>query len=453
MTPHPLVAGAARAVAGLAPAVRRLLCDDAILRDTKAAADRGYFTPDEDERVRSWFARYLTARSELSETIRDLRPLAQPRRDGEIRDATRMQAFIVAYAAACTLVNAGRGLVREIAHHTVVQRKLNEQHAGQRIPRKQYTAVYRSLTSPRHAWQLAQAIELADTNRDAIDAAAADPILAPVVDVIESNESVLRMGVRQYLRARLRYRWHSYRRRRASAAQQGLFHLAAASGRVIAEMRLPWHRDRLRRAHRAHLASLVRPGDVFVVRHDRVMSNLFLPGYWPHVALYVGSAADRATHAIEVDEACAAAWVDPHCVLEARKDGVLFRPLDDTLAVDAVVVLRPSLAAADVAAAIARAATHHGKLYNFDFDFFTADRLVCTEVVYRAYEGIGGVTFPLQTRAGRLTLSAEDILDLAVANRGFETVAVFGTPHVGNRVVTGADAAHALAASYQAGRS
>jgi hypothetical protein len=59
---------------------------------------------------------------------------------------------------------------------------------------------------------------------------------------------------------------------------------------------------------------------------------------------------------------------------------------------------------------LGRAASHEGKGYNFDFDFLRSDRLVCTELVYRAFDGIGNVTIPLSERAGRPKLFAEDLL-------------------------------------------
>jgi len=258
--------------------------------------------------------------------------------------------------------------------------------------------------------------------------------------------------VRRYLRARLRYRWHSWRRRRASAAQRGLFEVMEATGRVIAEIRDPLHDDRVLASHRASLAELLRPGDVIVSRHDRALSNLFLPGYWPHAALHLGPALTRRAMSIDMPAPTAGRWVDPLRVLEARKDGVLLRTLDDTLAVDAFAVIRPVLGEREIAAALTNALRHEGKLYNFDFDFFADDRLVCTEVVYRAYEGIGPIQFKLHDRAGRLTLSAEDLLDMAVDDRGFHVVAVFGTPNVGSRLVTGPDAARALIESYRPDR-
>jgi hypothetical protein len=427
------IASGARAVCTLGPAVDRLLVAEAERADVARAAERGWFTPEEDDRLRGWFARYLTARAGLLETIEELRPSAAGR--AAVDEPTRVRTFVVVFAAACLLVRAGRFLVRELAAADLVQRKLNEAAPLHRIPRKQLTAVRRQLTRPVNAWRLQEASSFAERHRPEIDALAGDELLGPVVARLRRDEDALRMSVGEYVKARLRYRWHSYRRRRASAAGQGLFLVAEAFGRVIAEACNPWHADRVRAAHRDAVASLLEPGDVIVARHDHALSNLFLPGYWPHAALHVGP-RDAA---------------DPRSVLEARKDGVLLRPLHDTLAVDAFVVLRPRLPADAVARAITNALQHEGKEYNFDFDFFTDDRLVCTEVVYRAYEGVGDISFPLRRRSGRPTLSAEDLLDMAVVHGRFEPVAVFGTPKVGDRLVTGPAAAKATAESYTPG--
>jgi hypothetical protein len=165
--------------------------------------------------------------------------------------------------------------------------------------------------------------------------------------------------------------------------------------------------------------------------------------------MHIGSARDRDGLGVNCDEDRRRRWVDPVRVLEAKKDGVLFRPVQETLAVDAVAVIRPQLAMSDIATAIGRAVTHEGKLYDFEFDFFRSDRLVCTEVVYRGYHGVAGVDFNLTRRAGRPTLAAEQLLDMAVDRRGFETIAVFGTPERPTEVVTGAEAHDVLKRSYR----
>jgi hypothetical protein len=126
------------------------------------------------------------------------------------------------------------------------------------------------------------------------------------------------------------------------------------------------------------------------------------------------------------------AWADGDdhpCVLEAMKDGVRIRSVNSPVNSDSVVVVRPLLDDGPVAAALAQALMHEGKAYDFDFDFCATHRLVCTEVVYRAYEGIAGVQFDLHRHAGRFALAAGDLLRMALARRYFEVVAVYSQPH------------------------
>ncbi len=413
-----------RAIASLGPAVVGIEAAEMELADARRAAVRGHFTPDEDANVQAWFARYLTARAGLLETIDDLRPITEA--DVNADAETQLRAFVVAYTAACLLVRAGRFLVSSFADHTLIQRKLNEGEPRFRIPRKQYTAIRKSLTDPVNGLRLRHAQHFADEHRADIESLGGHPDFAIVLEYLREAESSLRVGVREVVKARIDYRSHSVRRRHASAVQQAIFAIAEVFGRVIAETRLQWRTKRITEPTRRQIEALLEPGDVIITRHDDAMSNLFLPGYWPHAALYVGEPGQRQ-------------------VLEARKDGVLFRTLDDTLAVDATVVIRPNLTARQIARALAQAITHEGKLYDFDFDFFRADRLVCTEVVYRAYDGVGDLHFELTRRTGRLTLSAEDLVKMAVENRGFRPVAVFGATGCPDTVVTGPDVAGFLA--------
>jgi len=126
---------------------------------------------------------------------------------------------------------------------------------------------------------------------------------------------------------------------------------------------------------------------------------------------------------------------------------VRFRPLHETLSVDVFAILRPGLAPESICRAIERAVQHEGKVYNFDFDFFNSDRIVCTEVVYRAYDGLEDLRFPLNERAGRKTLSAEDLLDFALDTQAFAPVAIFGVKDAKDAVVYGEGVRDILAAS------
>lgn len=197
------------------------------------------------------------------------------------------------------------------------------------------------------------------------------------------------------------------------------------------------------------IAEFLQPGDVIVTRHAKALTNLFIPGFWPHAALYIGTPQQRRAADIEIDSSKEPLWVDDICMLEALKDGVRFRPLSETLAVDVFAVLRPNLSPGSINRAIERAVMHEGKMYNFDFDFFNSDRVVCTEVIYRAYDGLEDLRFPLQERAGRKTLSAEDLLDFALDTESFTPVAIFGVRNCEGAVLFGDAVRDALIASYR----
>jgi uncharacterized protein YycO len=109
--------------------------------------------------------------------------------------------------------------------------------------------------------------------------------------------------------------------------------------------------------------------------------------------------------------------------------GVRIRSINSPFSSDSAVVLRPRLETAQIAEAIARALSHEGKAYDFDFDFSTSHRLVCTEVIYRAYEGVANIRFDLQRHVSRFALSTSDLLQMALAGLHFEVVAVYATRH------------------------
>lgn len=411
------IVAAAQAVASLAPAVSGLERLDEERRIVQTAVARGHLTPEEDERLWAWYARYLTARHGLQEVIHELRPQSTAAEE----DESSWQAFFVAYTASAMLVRAARILVEEFATDSLVRRKLNERNPIHRIPRKQFTAVYRSLTDPLNVWRLHDAVRLADHHRSRFDAIADDPDLAALLPWLDRSEAALRVPADRAVVRRLRYRWHAWRRRGASGIKLARFKILEACGRVVSELHNPWHRERVSVGTRRLLLDTLKAGDVLVTRRHDHFTNLFLPGFWPHGMLYLGERSPVATKPI----------------LEARKDGVRLRAIDDALRVDAFCVVRPATDAVAIRSAIDRALQHRDKLYDFDFDFFTADRLVCTELIYRAYDGSPGMRFELTERAGKPTLSAEDILWMAVEARGFEPVAAFGIRGTRRRLVVG----------------
>jgi uncharacterized protein YycO len=275
-----------------------------------------------------------------------------------------------------------------------------------------------------------------------------DQNVGSIARQIHELESSLNPSKLRHLKRAWSYLVHKWRRRGAVSVANILASVMEGVGRTASEF-CDFDNKRVSDDVLSSIAEFLQPGDVIVTRHAKALTNLFIPGFWPHAALYIGTQAQHESTNIETDLNIKQLWVDDICVLEARKDGVRLRPLSDTLSVDTFVVLRPNLGPDSICQAIQRALLHQGKMYNFDFDFFSSDRIVCTELVYRAYDGLEDIRFPLNERAGRKTLSAEDLLDFALDTEAFTPVAIFGVEGCEDAVMYGDGINDALVESYR----
>jgi hypothetical protein len=178
----------------------------------------------------------------------------------------------------------------------------------------------------------------------------------------------------------------------------------------------------------------LEPGDVLLERREWFMTNVGMPGFWPHAALYIGTSAQREKYFDDpevekwlrdkghregnLEDYLRAIYPDDYListspdqwlgetvrVIEAKGEGVIFTSLEFSAGADSVVAMRPLLSKVAKARAIARAFNYSGRPYDFNFDFLTDNKLVCTELVYKAYEGtedIKGLDLPVADIMGR----------------------------------------------------
>ncbi|HZO14342.1 MAG TPA: YiiX/YebB-like N1pC/P60 family cysteine hydrolase, partial [Polyangiaceae bacterium] len=186
------------------------------------------------------------------------------------------------------------------------------------------------------------------------------------------------------------------------------------------------------RAMRDYVDERLEPGDILLSRKNWYLSNVGLPGFWPHAMLYLGdpkkldgyfegvSLGDERSMSAHLSEHYPNAWNayladghgEPQRVIEAVSEGVVFSTLEHC-AGDYFAAMRPRLDKHDKAMAIAFAFAQHEKPYDFDFDFATDHALVCTELVWRSYrpakERSHAIDFSLVPVAGRMTLPANEL--------------------------------------------
>jgi len=386
--------------------------------------ESGLVRPAQNEAIAYWFARYLSVRQELWDVINDCLEYGNREKHGLV-DEQVWSYFVIGYSSACLLIRNDRLFLFEIATHSALQRKFNEAFTEYRIPRKQYTNIFSEFVDGKDTLRIYEAIHDAKKNNAMLVQLQDDPVVGDLAKRLPEFEQWLDKSKRNYLRRLVFYLSHKWRRKGVVVLNNLLSNVVENVGRAASEVQLSVGK-RVRPQLRSQMSSILQPGDILITRHDTALTNLFLPGFWPHAALYVGDENQREALNIDIDEDQKARWCDKRCVLEALKDGVHFRMLDETLAVDNFLVLRPQLQAAEIREALERVVRHEGKLYNFDFDFFSSDRLVCSEVIYRAFDGIGGIEFQLTERAGRHTLSPEDLLCYALESEKVEVLGIYG---------------------------
>ena len=187
-----------------------------------------------------------------------------------------------------------------------------------------------------------------------------------------------------------------------------------------------------------HLKAKLLPGDIILERREWYLTNVGIPGFWTHAAIYVGTTEERRIYFSEgisdfpinenntdietlLNNKYPSAYslsklADeggyPRRIIEAVSEGVLFTSLEHSADCDSIAILRPKLPKHEIAKAILKAFYYSGRPYDFDFNFLTDSALVCTELVYKSYETANkgsGIPFLMETVAGRKMLTANGI--------------------------------------------
>lgn len=168
-----------------------------------------------------------------------------------------------------------------------------------------------------------------------------------------------------------------------------------------------------------------QPGDILIERRNWHMTNIGIPGFWPHAALFIGTPEEINAAFSEIPlpdgrtpfDLIAEAYPDvaklvgatdegghKRCVIEAIRDGVTLQSLEKSANCDYLGVIRTGLPPRVRFNAVMKGLGQYGKPYDYNFDFSTDQALVCSELIYKAYEDSPELGFTPVTMNGRLML-------------------------------------------------
>lgn len=438
----------ARGVAAAIGELDRLESRLHALRDAFLRGESDYYSQTDVDEIHRLLLTYLNLRTALLRTVWTYRGAHDEPGEGEME----AHAFLLAYASAAALVDKAAVLVQTFRDDRKAQRKLNEGDPAWGIPEGTYDRLSASLSNTEVIAELQRGSKRFEQllgagaypdgsswNTLVRAASRAGPTIQNSAEAI--GERKLELALR------------SMRRRLGEPFYQAQSLVSTWIGDFRLKERPP-QRGLISPQQVRELRQVLQPGDILLERRNWFLSNAFLPGFWPHGAFYLGSPEELKSLGVMTDPRVARHWNSflkkdaadhPLAVIEAISEGVVFTSLEHSVGeADAVAVLRPRVTEAQRREAVARAFSHFGKPYDFEFDFFSSSRLVCTELVYRAYHGM--VEFPLTEIMGRQTMPAILLVKVYADSRGqgerpFELVLFFDMDEKGQRAFVASESA------------
>ena len=418
------------------------------LRESFSRGERSYYTQEDDDEIHRLLLTYLNLRTALLRIIWTYRGAHDEPAEGQ-REA---RAFLLAYVSAAVLLQKAAVLVDTFADDKTAQRKLNEGDLAWEIPEGTYETLLSSLSNA----EVIAELEAATNHFDRLLKGGAydnGPPWQRLVEAASAARPAIVGTAAQMGDRRLKLALRNVQRQVADP----LGRAQALVSTWIGDFRLkerPLHDGLISPSQVNKLREKLRPGDILLERRNWFLSNAFLPGFWPHAAFYLGEPEELEALGLTEDPRAATHWPAflghdvagyPLVVIEAISEGVVFTSLEHSVGeANAVAVLRPRLTEAERRETIARAFSHYGKPYDFEFDFFSTDRLVCTEVVYRACDGM--LQLPLTKIMGRQTLPAMSFVQVYLETRGredrpFDLVYFLDMDEKGDRAVVASESA------------
>lgn len=164
-----------------------------------------------------------------------------------------------------------------------------------------------------------------------------------------------------------------------------------------------------------YLEKNLKPLDIIAEKTPFAATDLFIPGHFGHIALYLGT-EDQLREA--------GLWNAPiiqpyqenirrgEVILESIRPGSGLKSLRKFMAIDEITIIRQKniLNNRELALDTFKVAFEQlGKKYDFNFDVHTLDKVVCSEVVYHSY---GHIKWPTAYIFGRYTISPDDVISL-----------------------------------------
>ena len=167
-----------------------------------------------------------------------------------------------------------------------------------------------------------------------------------------------------------------------------------------------------------YINNKLKVGDILLEKTPFRLTDSLIPGYWGHVAVYVGDEQELRELGIwnhPIVQKYHAQIKKHQFIAEALRDGVQLNTLKHFLNIDDFSTLRyVEESKEDKRKRIILTFRQMGKEYDFNFDVETSDKIVCSELVY-----ITSTTIKWDTSKtlGRYTISPDNVAIKSVGDK------------------------------------
>lgn len=448
-----------RALESSSAQMEQLVEDFQILASAAPWRANGYFNAEQENNIEGLLFSYLACRHVLWNLANYHKD--HDNRFGDTASAeTKAKSSAIAFNAAFRLILADASLVNAFHGDSVAINMLNEEFYRSRIPSGTYERLRLSVTNEKHLSVLSDSFLLYSEELKNPDSALAsvvkqNPVYSNLVKSTETAAQSADTTIQEMIETesrivpdfdnRLRHTRIAGLLRSAEGKTDELLTAARAHlFKGVSRIKEPEaHLIRFSADQKRQVYDALQPGDIILTFTAGYVSDIFIPGAFKHAITYVGSSQDRQDAGLSADhltwlpatereillESVAVTTLSSGQqadVIEAVGEGVIFNHIGyimDTH-INRLLVLRPKISSEQRTQALANVFLFLGDEYDFKFDFADASKQVCTEVIYRAFDGKDTIRFSLVKRAGRETLSADDIVHnyLAAPGKSFDFV-------------------------------
>lgn len=412
--------------------------------DVPRAGKTAVLTPEEEALLReSWVA--------MSDVAMDLDQLRRFWEDwyrydpSRVERAEHLRSFLLTYAAELALYEAGARFSQRILANKNAVHFLDAPHPEVGLPAGTFSRFREQVLGTRDQARIVAGEQYLDNAGKVIHARREAHRLGQgwLWDAVQAHEANID-EVAPIDRAALTVRADTQLLKRS--VQRTWFPIQKNTAEWMGDVRvrrIGWYL--IDDATMAQVEPLLQPGDILLSRKNWYLSNVGLPGFWPHGLLYTGTPEQFQAY---FDDATVKAWLatlpgaprslgehlaatnptawaaflgghppeggapaEPWKVIEAISEGVSFNTWGHA-AGDYLAAMSPRFGKVERARAMVRAFEQYQRPYDFDFDFATDHAVVCTELVWRAWrteDELPGLDLPLVRLAGRMTLPANEL--------------------------------------------